>query len=76
QPNGGTILITFQLDGGGATPYTDTLDIDNLTLTMVPEPSSLALCALGGLGAFVVLRQRKAQSVSLNQLFVKSTTNR
>jgi hypothetical protein len=66
QPNGGTILITFQLDGGGPTPYTDTLDISDLSLTMVPEPSSLALCALGGLGAFAVLRQRKAQSVSLN----------
>ena len=34
QPNGGTILITFQLDGGGSTPYTDTLDIDDLELTM------------------------------------------
>ena len=26
-------MITFQLDGGGPTPYTDTLDIDNLVLT-------------------------------------------
>jgi hypothetical protein len=63
QPNGGTILITFQLDGGGATPYTDTLNIDNLALTMVspvPEPSSLALCVLSGLGAFGFLRSRKA----------------
>lgn len=34
QPNGGTILITFQLDGGGPTPYTNTLDIDDLELTM------------------------------------------
>ena len=62
QITGGTILITFQLDGGGATPYTDTLNIDNLTLTMaapVPEPSSLALCALGGLGAFGFLRRHK-----------------
>ncbi len=61
QPNGGTILVTFQLDGGGATPYSDTLNIDNLTLTMaesVPEPSSLALCALSGLGALGFLRRR------------------
>jgi hypothetical protein len=34
QPNGGTILITFQLDGSGPTPYTNTLDIDDLELTM------------------------------------------
>jgi hypothetical protein len=60
QPNGGSIEITFQLDGGGATPYSDTLDISDLSLTMVPEPASLALCALGGLGAFGFLRRRKA----------------
>ncbi len=62
QPNGGTILITFQLDGSGPTPYTDILNIDNLTLTMtepVPEPSSMALCALSGLGASGFLRRRK-----------------
>jgi hypothetical protein len=66
QPNAGTMQITFQLDGGGPTPYSDTLDISDLELTMVPEPSSPALCALGGLGAFGFLRHRKAQSVSLN----------
>jgi hypothetical protein len=60
QINGGTLLVTFQLDGGGPTPYTDTLNVDNLVLMMVPEPSSLALCALGGLGAFGFLRRRKA----------------
>jgi hypothetical protein len=60
QPNGGTMQITFQLDGGGPTPYSDTLDISDLSLTMVPEPSFLALCALGGLGAFGFLRRRKA----------------
>jgi hypothetical protein len=52
QPTGGTILITFQLDGGGATPYTDTLNIDNLELTIVPEPSALALLAVGSVGFF------------------------
>jgi hypothetical protein len=60
QIQGGTLMITFQLDGGGATPYTDALVIDNLALTMVPEPSSLALCALGGLGVFGFLSRRKA----------------
>lgn len=59
QPNGGTILITFQLDGGGPTPYTDTLNIDNLALTMVPEPASVTLCAVGGLAAFAFLCRRK-----------------
>jgi hypothetical protein len=59
QITGGTLMITFQLDGGGATPYTDTLDIDNLALTMVPEPVSATLCALGGLAAFAFLRQRR-----------------
>jgi hypothetical protein len=34
-PNGGTLQISFQFDGGGATPYTDTLYVDNLQLTMV-----------------------------------------
>jgi PEP-CTERM motif len=65
QPNGGTMLITFQLDGSGPTPYTDTLNVDNLMLTMaapVPEPSSLALCAVGGLGAFGFLSRRKINS--------------
>jgi hypothetical protein len=52
QITGGTILITFQLDGSGPTPYTDTLNIDNLELTMVPEPSALALLAVGSAGIF------------------------
>jgi hypothetical protein len=60
QADGGSIEITFQLDGGGPTPYSDTLDISDLSLTMVPEPSSPALCALGGLGVFGFLRRRKA----------------
>lgn len=59
QITGGTLMITFQLDGGGPTPYTDILDIDNLSLTMIPEPASLALCVLGGLGAFGFLIRRK-----------------
>jgi len=59
QPNGGTIQITFQLDGGGPTPYSDTLDISDLQLTMVPEPAPVTLCSLGGLAVFALLRRRK-----------------
>jgi hypothetical protein len=58
QPNGGAMQITFQLDGGGSTPYTDTLDISDLELTMVPEPASPILCALGGLAAVAFHRRR------------------
>jgi PEP-CTERM motif len=47
---GGTIQIAMQFDGGGATPYQNTLIIDNLALTMVPEPSCLALLGLGAIG--------------------------
>jgi MYXO-CTERM domain-containing protein len=60
QITGGTLMITFQLDGGGPTPYTDTLDIDNLALTMAPEPASVTFCALGGLVALGFLRRRRA----------------
>jgi hypothetical protein len=56
---GGTIQLNMQFNAGGPTPYSNTLDIDNLKLTMVPEPSSFALCALGGL-ALTVYRRRKA----------------
>ena len=57
QITGGTILITFQLDGSGPTPYTDTLDIDNLELTMVPEPATFALAGLGA-AALLVFRRK------------------
>jgi PEP-CTERM motif len=58
-PNGGTIQIAFQLNGGGTTPYSDTLDVDNLTLTMVPEPTSMALLGIGALiGTFSVCRRK------------------
>lgn len=52
---GGTYQLNLQLDGGGPTPYTDTLVLDNLQLTMVPEPPALALFGLAtlALGFFV-----------------------
>lgn len=36
------------------------LVIDNPTLTVVPEPTSMAFCALGGLAALTVFRQRRS----------------
>jgi hypothetical protein len=56
---GGTYQLNIQLDGGGATPYTDTLALDNLQLIMVPEPSSIALLGLGAL-AFTLHRRKSA----------------
>jgi hypothetical protein len=64
-PDGGTLQVGFQLNGGGPTPYSDTMDIDNLQLTMTPapEPSAIALCALGAVGgAFVFLRRKAFES--------------
>jgi hypothetical protein len=55
MPNGGTFQVAMQLNGGGATPYSNTMYIDNFMLTMVPEPSVLALC---GLGALALLRRK------------------
>ena len=57
---GGTLQIIFQLDNGGPTPYSATMDIDNLKLTMVPEPSALTLCTMGAVGGLAMLRRRKA----------------
>lgn len=60
-PNGGTWQLTFQLNGGGAgaNGYTETVNVDNLQVTMVPEPATLALCGLG-LAGLVLIRRRKA----------------
>lgn len=60
-PNGGTIQIAFQLNGpgAGANGWTETLNVDNLQLTMVPEPATLALCGLG-LAGLMLIRRRNA----------------
>ncbi len=59
-PSGGTYQIAMQFNGGGPTPYANTMVIDNLMLTMatVPEPSMLALCALGAMGLIPRLRRK------------------
>jgi PEP-CTERM motif len=59
-PTGQTWQIAWQMDeftfGGPGTG--DQLVIDNVQLTMVPEPSSLALALLGA-GSFAFLRRRR-----------------
>lgn len=60
MPNAGTYQVTFQLNGGGTAPYTDTLDVDDLELTIVPEPTTLSLCGLGLASGLMYLRRRKA----------------
>ena len=60
MPNGGTYQVTFQVNGGGATPYTDTLNVDDLELTVVPEPATLSLCGFGLATGLMFLRRRNA----------------
>jgi PEP-CTERM motif len=61
NPAGGTYQITFQFDGTGAAPFTQTLDVDNLTLTMkgVPEPASLVLLGLAMPAIALIARRRR-----------------
>ena len=62
NPTGQTLQIAWQMDeftyGGPGTG--NQLVIDDVQLTMVPEPSTLALSALGGLCGFVVIRRRRS----------------
>ncbi|BAM02668.1 hypothetical protein PSMK_05090 [Phycisphaera mikurensis NBRC 102666] len=49
--NGGRLRLALQLDGfgGGTGTVTPVARFDNFTLTVVPEPASLALVGAGGL---------------------------
>jgi hypothetical protein len=68
NPSGASIQIGWELQSGVGTmaaPSTgNVLVVDNVQLTMVPvpEPSSLALCALGGLGFIRCLVRRNAKA--------------
>jgi hypothetical protein len=66
NPLGGTWQIAFQLNGGGnGNPANLTMDIDNVLLTMVspvPEPSSIALCAMGALVGLIFIRRKTVKA--------------
>jgi hypothetical protein len=59
NPTGGTYQIAFQFDGSGTAPFTQTLDVDNLTLSMVPEPMSIVLLGLAVPGLAMVAGRRR-----------------
>ena len=59
NPAGGTYQITFQFDGSGQAPFTQTLDVDNLSLSMVPEPASLMLLGLAVPALALAARRRR-----------------
>ena len=62
NPNGGTWQMAFQLDGPGAGPggWTEELDVDNLQVSMVPEPTILALSGMGISLTGLLIRRRLA----------------
>lgn len=62
NPSGGTWQMAFQLDGpgAGANGWTETLNVDNLQVTMVPEPTILALSGMGISLTGLLIRRRLA----------------
>lgn len=45
---------------GAASGSTESIEVDNVSLTQVPEPATLSLAALGLLGVWTLRRSRKA----------------
>ena len=51
------VVYAIQTFGGGPT-NNGTIFLDDASLTVIPEPSTLALLALGGCGFFALKRSR------------------
>ena len=54
--------LTIQITFAGATGATGTNSLDNLGIDSVPEPSTCAAMAFGGLGAVAMLRYRRRRA--------------
>lgn len=52
--------IEFDCTTGAGSGSTEAIEVDNVSLTQVPEPATLSLAALGLLGAWTFRRSRKA----------------
>ncbi|HTQ49896.1 MAG TPA: PEP-CTERM sorting domain-containing protein [Candidatus Acidoferrales bacterium] len=52
--------IEFDCTTGAANGSTEAIEVDNVSLTQVPEPATLSLAALGLLGVWTIRRSRKA----------------
>lgn len=51
--------IEFDCTTGAASGSTEAIEVDNVSLTQVPEPASLSLAAMGLLGFWTFCRSRK-----------------
>jgi hypothetical protein len=58
-PLTGTYFGVRFRNGASSTTTTATIDYDNFSISVVPEPSAISLCGIGGFLSLVVARKRK-----------------
>jgi PEP-CTERM motif len=58
--NSDHLYVEFDASTGANAGSTDQMGVDNVSLTVVPEPTTLALVGLGMLGAVLGLRKRRS----------------
>jgi hypothetical protein len=54
------LYIEFDATTGANVGSTDQMGVDNVVLTVVPEPTTMTLVGLGMVGAVLGLRKRRA----------------